>query len=1312
MNNEKKLVLSSFLLLALVFSSFRSVQTVHAACSGVVYVNASSGAASPDGCSWGNAFPKLQDALTSSTAGDEIWVVAGTYYPDEGTGQTNDSRTSTFRLKNGVAVYGGFVGTEAARSQRDPSVNVTVLSGDIGSLGAAADNTYQVVSIIGSLADVYVLDGFTVTGGNSNGSSGHGGGIYIQNASPALTNLVITNNQASANGAGVYVTSLASVRASYSSPSFSNVIISNNTAARGGGLYTQNSSPVLNNVSFIGNTATSGAGGGMNNQVLNAATDEYSIPLLDNVTFRSNSARGGAGLFNNHSYPVLTNVTFSGNTASIRGGAVLNEGASPTFRNVTFTGNSAPAGTGGAIRNVINASGAVSNPQIYNSISWGNGTDEITSDGTGSTTVTDSIVQGGFSGVNVLNMNPLLAPLANNGGFTQTHALNAGSPAIDAGGANFACASTDQRGVTRPQGSACDMGAYEYDGFVFSTPTFTPTSAPTSTFTSTPVPTNTSTPTVTSTPTFAPSATATNISAASPTFTATSTAVPTFTNTPVASPTFTATSTTVSTFTHTPVPSPTNTPPGAATIYRVAVNGSTNASCGASWANPCDLQYALTLAGANSELWVKQGVYLPGSNRTSTFQLKNGVSIHGGFAGTETLRSQRNADPATNNTVLSGDIGTPGAIADNVYNVVTVLGNLSNTFLLDGFTVSGGNSNGGVGHGGGIYIQDASPAFANLIVSNNSASANGGGVYVKSIASLRVNYSSPTFTNVVIRDNTAARGGGLYTQNASPVLVNVTLSGNLATGGAGGGMNNQVLDEIVDEVSVPLLTNVTFSGNAANGGGGMFNNNSNPLLTNVTFSGNTANIRGGAMLNEGGSPVLRNVTVTGNTAPSGTGGSFRNILNAVGEASYPQIYNSVLWDNGTEEITGDATGGITIVDSVVEGGCPAGGTCTDVINTNPLLGSLASNGGFTQTHALGAGSSAIDAGGINAACASSDQRGVTRPQGSACDMGAYEYNGAAPSTPTAVLTSTSTSTPQPPTTTVTVAPSQTFTPSPTFTATAAATFTPTRTPTATLPPTSTPTSVPVTVLYVSSTTDGVAGGVSFADEDVLAYNTVTRTWSMYFDGSDVGITSDVDAFHILFDGTLLLSLDSDVNVSGLGAVDDSDIIRFTPTSLGTNTSGTFSMYFDGSDVGLSTNGEDVDAFGFTPDGRLIFSTIDAFSVTGVSGNDEDLIAFTPATLGANTSGTWSLYFDGSDVGLNEAASEEINAVWIDPVNGHIHLSTLGNFSVPGLSGTGSDVFICTPGSLGSVTTCTYSSYWIGASNGFSGEIVDSLMIVR
>jgi hypothetical protein len=217
---------------------------------------------------------------------------------------------------------------------------------------------------------------------------------------------------------------------------------------------------------------------------------------------------------------------------------------------------------------------------------------------------------------------------------------------------------------------------------------------------------------------------------------------------------------------------------------------------------------------------------------------------------------------------------------------------------------------------------------------------------------------------------------------------------------------------------------------------------------------------------------------------------------------------------------------------------------------------------------------------------------------------------------------------------------------------------------------------------------------------------------MYFDGSDVGITSDIDAFFRMSDGTILLSVDTNGTVGTLGTVSDSDIIRFTPTSLGSTTAGAFSWYFDGSDVGLTTSSEDIDAIGFAPDGKLVISTNGSFGVTGVSGNDEDLLVFTATALGSTTTGTWALYFDGSDVGLNEATSEQINGIWIEPSTNKIYLTTAGAFSVPGLSGAGSDVFICTPSSLGATTACVYTSYWIGASNGFAGEIVDGLHIVK
>jgi len=249
-------------------------------------------------------------------------------------------------------------------------------------------------------------------------------------------------------------------------------------------------------------------------------------------------------------------------------------------------------------------------------------------------------------------------------------------------------------------------------------------------------------------------------------------------------------------------------------------------------------------------------------------------------------------------------------------------------------------------------------------------------------------------------------------------------------------------------------------------------------------------------------------------------------------------------------------------------------------------------------------------------------------------------------------------------------------------------------------------------LYLGSSTSGTAGGISFADEDILIKDVATGAWTLYVDGSDVGLANtDVDAFELQADGSLLMSFDTAFTLSGFGAVDDSDILRFVPTSTGATTAGAWQWYFDGSDVGLSTNDEDVDAFAFAPDGRLLISTLGNVSVTGASGADEDLLAFSPTQLGSTTSGTWALYFDGSDVGLSNTSNEDVNGAWVDAA-GKIYLTALGTFSVTGASGDGSDIFVCTPGSLGSTTTCTWAIYWDGSANGFSGEVTDSFGIVQ
>ena len=254
------------------------------------------------------------------------------------------------------------------------------------------------------------------------------------------------------------------------------------------------------------------------------------------------------------------------------------------------------------------------------------------------------------------------------------------------------------------------------------------------------------------------------------------------------------------------------------------------------------------------------------------------------------------------------------------------------------------------------------------------------------------------------------------------------------------------------------------------------------------------------------------------------------------------------------------------------------------------------------------------------------------------------------------------------------------------------------------------------IIYVSSTSNGTVGGVSFADEDILAFDNNTQTWQMYIDGSDIGLGSsgsgDINSFTFLADDSIVFSVVGATTLPDVGSIDDSDLIRFIPTSVGTNTSGSFEFYFDGSDRGISANSEDIDSVHILANGDIVIGTLGNFSIGNLAGLDEDLFLFTPISLGETTDGTLSAYFDGSDVDLGGVSTEDIYAVWIDDVNGDIYLSTRGEFSVTGLSGDGSDIFICTPTSLGSSTSCNYSSFWDGSAFGFGSEIMDGLSIKR
>ena len=243
-------------------------------------------------------------------------------------------------------------------------------------------------------------------------------------------------------------------------------------------------------------------------------------------------------------------------------------------------------------------------------------------------------------------------------------------------------------------------------------------------------------------------------------------------------------------------------------------------------------------------------------------------------------------------------------------------------------------------------------------------------------------------------------------------------------------------------------------------------------------------------------------------------------------------------------------------------------------------------------------------------------------------------------------------------------------------------------------------------LLVSSNSDGKVGSTSFKDEDILAYNLQSRQWGLYFDGSDVGISKDVDALGVLWDGSMLLSFNAPTKVPGLGLVSDADIVCFVPTQLGATTAGTFVHELTGAEIGLEGANEDIDAIGVdqTTD-WLLLSTIGDFTTTDeapISGQDKDIFAVEDRLYEYET----TLYLDGSTVGLT-TGKEDIGGIAYE--DGKLYLSVLGAFAVPGATGDGADIF--TPTSC-TQASCLFERYWDGSAAGFGNEVIDAFEFVN
>jgi len=300
------------------------------AAGGTIYVDADASGAN-NGASWTGAYRYLQNGLAAAWSGDEIRVAEGIYKPDEGGGNTPGDREATFRLKNGVTIKGGYAGFgEPDPNARNIELYETILSGDLNgddepNFANNADNSYHVVTASGTDATA-VLDGFTITAGNANGShpNNYGAGIYNYRGSPTVLNCMFSRNSATW-GSGM--------QNSNSSPTVTNCTFSDNSAVnRGGGMFNESSSPTLMNCTFNSNSAD--IGGGMQNW--------HSSPMLTNCIFSGNLAEDrGGGMENIRSNLTLTNCTFSRNSVRGYGCGVFNSRSSSTFTNCTFSRNTA-----------------------------------------------------------------------------------------------------------------------------------------------------------------------------------------------------------------------------------------------------------------------------------------------------------------------------------------------------------------------------------------------------------------------------------------------------------------------------------------------------------------------------------------------------------------------------------------------------------------------------------------------------------------------------------------------------------------------------------------------------------------------------------------------------------------------------------------------------------------------------------------------------------------------------------------------------------------------------------------------------------
>ena len=451
------------------------------------------------------------------------------------------------------------------------------------------------------------------------------------------------------------------------------------------------------------------------------------------------------------------------------------------------------------------------------------------------------------------------------------------------------------------------------------------------------------------------------------------------------------------------------------TGIRYVNHAATGANNGSSWIDAYNhLQDAVDAAPPGFQIWVARGVYKPTqhftgdtSDRYKTFYISKNIAIYGGFAGTETMLSQRNFQ--NNPTVLSGDLEnndldpegngiteqTNQIKGSNSYHVLWIE-NVDHTMRLDGFTITAGRADGNVfdesRNGGGIYLNGSNtggitnPAIANCTFTGNYADYQGGGMCLAAQFNAE---ASPSFVNCRFQYNSGSSGGGvaIYAEGGSsitnPEFLQCSFLHN--SGSFGGAVSNEELSNDISTAK-PSFVNCLFDDNHAGFGGAVRNEKGNPSWINCSFTKNSGTFGGAIMIN-GGAASWTNCSFSKNDA--NWGGAIRNFGDSI------VLNNCIIWGNtGNLENNIQNENAQAVVQLnhtlIEETACPPGFTCGNgmIFNQNPLFVNATNSNLRLQSAspAINHGSNDAVPAGITA-----DLVGNTRIYNGTVDMGAYEF---------------------------------------------------------------------------------------------------------------------------------------------------------------------------------------------------------------------------------------------------------------------------------------------------------------------------------